>query len=471
MTKIKECPKLQILDNQEKTKIHQCSLRILEEIGIKLENAEALKLLKASGGSVSANSERVFLPEKIIQKCLTTVPQKILLFNRSGEPALNLESGQTYFGTGSDCIFTVDLETHQRRRATKRDVGQISRLCDSLQHIDFVMSMGNPVDVPSSQVYVSEFIEMVTNTIKPIVFTADGPEDIYKIWQIASIIAGGKEKLRKSPFLLNYSEPISPLLFPEKSMDKLLFCAEKGIPVAYIPSANAGGGGPVTLAGAIALANAETLAGLVLSQLKREGAPFLYGANVACLDMRDMVVSYGGPEWSLSVAAFSDMARFYGLPVWGFAGATDAKMVDAQAGAEAMLSIYTALLCGNTLTHDVGYLESGLTSSMEMILLADELIGMVKYVVKGIEVDENTLAFEAIKEVLPGKGFLGSVHTLNNWRTALYRPRLLDRKRHDSWLAEGGMDMFKRLNNEVKKIIKQHTPNPLPPKVKDKINR
>ena len=157
-------------------------------------------------------------------------------------------------------------------------------------------------------------------------------------------------------------------------MDKLLFCAEKGIPVTYPPSPNTGGGGPITLAGALALGNAECLAGLVLTQLVRPGTPFLYGMNTAALDMKSAIVSYGAPEWPLGMAAWTDLGRYYGLPVWGVAGATDSKVVDAQAGIEATVTIMTAFLSRCNLDHDVGYIEYGTTSSMEMLVIADEII-------------------------------------------------------------------------------------------------
>jgi trimethylamine--corrinoid protein Co-methyltransferase len=286
---------------------------------------------------------------------------------------------------------------------------------------------------------------------------------------MAVAVAGSDAELRRKPFLLNYSEPISPLRFIAESVQKLLFCAEKGIPVTYAPSPNMGGGGPVTMAGAIALANAETLAGLLLAQLTNPGTPYLYGANVSVLDMRQAVVCYGSPEWPLSMAALTDLARSYGLPAWGYSGATDSKEVDAQAGLEAMLSTCTAFQCRSCLNHDVGYLEFGSTSSMEMITLVDEIISMLKYIDSGVEVNDDTLALESIEHVQPGAGFLADKHTSKHWRKALFLPTLLDRQRFDVWEKAGKPSIQQRLNKKVKSILAEHEPQPLSDAVESEI--
>lgn len=275
-------------------------------------------------------------------------------------------------------------------------------------------------------------------------------------------MAGGETQLREKPFLMLYAEPISPLLYSDESVDKLLFCAEKAIPVAYVPSPNTGGGGPITLAGALALGNAECLAGLVLAQLVRRGTPFLYGMNTAALDMKSAIVSYGSPEWAIGMPAWTDIGRYYNLPVWGVAGATDSKVPDAQAGIEATVTIMNAFLARCNLNHDVGYIEYGSTSSMEMLVVADEIIREVRYLMDGVEVSERTLAREAIHRALPGGGFLADDHTLKNWKWAQWRPSLIDRRRYDNWVAEGSKDMTARANERVRKILAGHQTPALP---------
>ena len=446
-------PVVRMLSDEQQHAIHAASLDILANTGIVMKNERARELLIHAGAW--ERDGRLKIPEWLVRHALACAPSRIGMYNRLGAQTMVLEAGKVYFGSGSDCLFTVDVETGERRRTTADDIFQIARLCDGLEQIDFIMSMGNPSDVPAADGYVHEFIGMLRGSVKPIVYTARDRADIEDIYRIACAVAGGEDALREQPFLMHYSESISPLLYPDESVDKLLFCAEQGIPVTYPPSPNTGGGGPVTLAGALALGNAECLVGLILTQLVRPGTPFLYGMNTAALDMRSAIVSYGAPEWPAGMVACCDLARFYGLPVWGAAGATDSKVVDAQAGLEAAISITFAFLGRCNLVHDVGYIEYGSTSSMEMLVVADEIIRDVRFVMGGVEVSERTLAREAIARATPGGGFLADDHTLESWRWAQFRPSVIDRLRYDAWVEKGRKTMAERANERARQILRE----------------
>jgi trimethylamine--corrinoid protein Co-methyltransferase len=216
------------------------------------------------------------------------------------------------------------------------------------------------------------------------------------------------------------------------------------------------------LAGAIALGNAECLLGLIITQLINPGAPFLYGMNTAALDMKSTIVSYGSPEWSMGMGAWCELARYYNLPVWGYGGATDSKVVDTQAGIEATFSIMNAFLTRCTLVHDVAYIEYGSTSSMEMLVIADEIISMTRFWMDGVKVDQNTLALDVIHRANPGAGFLADDHTMDNFRTSQWHPDLMDRKRYESWQKSGSKDMFTRANERARKLLAEHQVPPLP---------
>jgi len=453
-------PTIRMLSDEQVEAIHHTSLDILSQTGIVMKNAVGRELLLDAGAWES--EQRLKVPPLLVMDAIASAPPRIPMFNRLGELTMPLEANKVFFGPGSDCPFTIDLETGQRRQATAEDVRRIAKLCDGLGQIDFVMSMGTPSDVPPLDHYLHSFINMIRGSVKPNVYTANNREDMEAIYRIACAVAGGETELREKPFLLHYAEPISPLLFNDESVDKLLFCAEKGIPVTYLPSPNTGGGGPITLAGALALGNAECLAGLALSQLVRPGTPFLYGMNTAALDMKSAIVSYGSPEWPLGMAACADLARYYDLPVWGTAGATDSKVVDAQAGIEATVSVMTAFLTRCNLVHDVGYIEYGTTSSMEMLVVVDEIIRDARYVMGGVEVSERTLAREAIHRARPGGGFLADDHTLDNWKWAQWQPALIDRMRYDRWVEKGRQDMAARANERARQILAEHEAPPLP---------
>ena len=456
-------PRLRVLNREQALTIHTAALEILEKVGFEMEHAGALEMLIDAGCKISEGN-RLKLPAHLVEAALNSAPKRIVLYDQRGNEAMSLVDGNYFYGTGSDATFTLDLETGQRRRVVLQDVTNFARLVDGLEHIAFVMSMGNPENVPVENIYIHVFVEMVKNTNKPIVFIADSGRDISKIHQIACQVMGGEEELRSKPFLLSYSEAISPLRFPENIMEKLIFCARKRIPICLPSGSNAGGGAPVTLAGALALGIAENMVGLVVHQLAGKGAPFLFGPNVSTLDMKSTVVSYGCPEWSLTQAALADMRdEIYGLPIWAYAGASDAKVMDAQAGAEAMFSIISSMLSRCNVIHDVGFLEYGNTSSLEMVVMANELIAMSQFFTEGIKVNQETLALEAIERVAggePGSIFLMDDHTFENFMKAQFLPVILDRSRYDSWKEAGATDLYQRCNMEAKRILSEHQVEP-----------
>jgi trimethylamine--corrinoid protein Co-methyltransferase len=453
-------PFVRMISEQQVREIHYATLEILSHSGVKMQDPRGRELLLEAGAWESG--ERIKIPENLVTDAIDQAPSRIPMYDRLGNPTMPLELGKVFFGTGSDTTFTLDPDTGERRRSLAQDVKNMAVVADALENIDFVMSMANPSDVPTDDLYIHAFMNMLRGSVKPNVYTAKNRKDMEDIYRIAAAAVGGETELREKPILLHYAEPISPLYIIEESLQKHIFCAEKGIPAAYIPSPNTGGGGPITVAGAVALGNAESLLGLIITQLVRPGAPFLYGMNTAALDMKSTIVSYGSPEWSIGMGAWCDMARFYNLPVWGYGGATDSKVVDAQAGIESTFSIMSAFLSRCTLVHDVAYIEYGSTSSMEMMVIADEIIRMTRFFMEGVKVDQNTLALDAIDRVTPGGGFLADDHTMTNFRTAQWLPDLIDRSRYDAWEKAGSKDMFTRANERARKILAEHQVPSLP---------
>lgn len=453
-------PHIRVLSDGQMRDIHFAALEILERTGVEVRHPRAVSLLREAGARVDGDWVRI--PGHLVERAVRSAPERVVLSKRTGERAMMLEEGRVFFGTGSDTPNTIDLDARERRPARVEDVERFARLCDALPNLDFVMSMGAPSDAPPESVFVHAFAAMVAGTSKPIVFTAHDTDDMEDIYEIAVAAVGGEEALRAGPFLIHYSEPISPLIHTPAGLAKLIWCAERGIPVAYVSGASAGATAPVTLAGACALTNAECLSGLVIHQLVAPGAPFIYGANVSVIDMATTAYVYGGPEFSLTNAAFADLARWYRLPSWGLAGASDAKTLDAQAGLEAMCSISTAILARGNLVHDVGYLESGLTSSLEMVAISDEIIAMLALLYRGLPTDPERLALEVVDAVGPGRQFLDTDHTLRYFRTDHFLPRLLDRSNFGRWQQLGSLDLADRANQFVSRVLAAHTPAPLP---------
>lgn len=448
------------LSDEQVREIHYATLEILSQTGVDMQDPQGREILLEAGAWESEG--RLKIPERLVTDAIDKAPSRIPMHDRLGNLTMPLELGKVFFGAGSDTTFTLDVQTGERRRTTAQDVGDIALVCDALDNIDFIMSMGNPSDVPPDDLYIYEFVGMIRGSVKPNVYTAKDRADVEDIYRIATAVAGGEDALREKPFFLLYAEPISPLMIIEESLQKLIFCAEKGVPSGYIPSPNTGGGGPITLAGALALGNAECLVGLVIAQLLNPGTPYIYGMNTAAMDMKTTIISYGSPEWPLGMMAQMDLARYYNLPAWSAAGATDSKVVDAQAGIEMTFSILANFLARATLVHDVGYIEYGSTSSMEALVIADEIIRQTRFLVEGVEVSPRTLALDATARVRPGGGYLADDHTLENWRWAQWHADLIDRERYDGWVEKGSKDMFARANERAKKILEEHEVAPLP---------
>jgi len=324
------------------------------------------------------------------------------------------------------------------------------------------MSMGIATDVPTNKSYVHQFEAMLLNTTKPIVFTAGNISDIREIHEMACLAAGGEGKLREHKSLILYDEPISPLQHSLEGLDKLLFCAEKHIPVIYAPAVMLGATGPVTLAGSIAQANAEILSGLVIHQLKSRGAPFIAGGGAPPMDMRTMVCSYGAPERDLTCTSLVAMARYYDLPVFTTAGCSDAQVFDQQAGLEMGFNLLISGLAGGNLIHDIGYLGIGMTASLEAIALCNDGIGMVRRLLRGIDVNDSTLALDVIEEVGPGGNFIAEEHTAENCRSMIWTPELLNRIDYDNWKSIGATTYGERANQKVRDILDNHKIPQLP---------
>jgi len=437
--------------------IHQASLEILRRTGVRVYEPEALDLLAAAGCVISQDN-LVRFPAAVVEEALLYAPKRIVLCDRAGTPRLFLEDRHTYFGTGSDLPNVLDLETGERRAARLSDVADAARLADYLPNLDFVMSMALPSDVPSKTSDRKSFLAMLTNTVKPIVFTAWDENGLADIIRMAERVAGGAAELALKPFLLAYLEPTSPLQHSASAVRKLLAMADHGLPCVYAPGPLEGASAPVTSAGSLVMANAEVLSGLTIAQLRRKGTPFVWGSGAGPLDMRTMVGSYGAPEFMLHCMGMAELAHYYyHLPVWGFSGCSDSKLPDIQAGIESALWILWTALSGANLVHDIGYLESGLTCSYEMMVICDEIISCVRRLMGGIVLSPETLALDVTHEVGPGGDYLSTDHTLNYFRE-VWSPRLFDRRTYHAWLAAGRPTAIQSARELARHILATHRP-------------
>ncbi|MCI0519146.1 MAG: trimethylamine methyltransferase family protein, partial [Chloroflexi bacterium] len=437
--------------------IHAASLEILERLGVRVHLPEAAALLRKGGAQVS-DEGHVRLPARLVEWALRAVPSEVTLYNRLGEAAMPLSGERCFFGPGSDTLNLIDHRTSQRRKPRLSDVGEGARLCDALKHIDFVMSMCLPADVEATIADTYQTEALLINTVKPILLVSYGVEGLVDAVEMAEAVLGGAEALRQRPLLSCYINVVSGAVHNAEGLQKLLFLADKGLPIIYIPGSNAGVTSPATLPGAIALDNAGGLLGLTLAQLRREGAPYIVSAmDPAALDMRTMVSPYAYAERGV----IRSVAQRYGLPAFALAGVTDAKLVDQQAAAEAALTLMAEVLMGGNLIHDLGYLESGLTFSFAQLAICDQIVDWIKAFYRPVEVNAASLALDVIEQVGPGGQYLKHRHTRQNYRQH-WVPDLFERSVFGDWEAKGALTLGERAAARVEQILQSHTTPPLP---------
>jgi trimethylamine--corrinoid protein Co-methyltransferase len=454
-------PQLTLLNRARIEELHSAATAIIGNTGLNVHHDELRRRL-ADNGAKLGEGARVFLPSAMVEQAMSTAKKNVVVHDRLGRPVMPLGPHQIYFGTGSDLITTWDLDSGQRRNSKLEDVARSARLCDALDEIDFVMSFALPSDVPNETAEPQQYYTILKNTTKPIIMTSfSGLKAFEGIHEMACVIAGGDEAFRKRPNYILYGQFVSPLQHDQQAVERLIFCAEKEIPLIYIPTIMQSASGPITLAGSLALAAAESLAGLVMHQIVNPGAPFIFGACVSKLDMSTMLFPYGSPEWRLNDLVMAELSRYYGLPVFGTAGASDSKIVDAQTGLEYMGSLLIASLAGTNLIHDVGYLESGLTGSLESIVLGADAIRWVKQFNGGMKVTDDTLALNVIDEIGPAGNFLSHDHTLEHLREDMWLPLSINHDNYDTWAAKGGKDYVTRARERARALIDSHQPQPI----------
>ena len=450
--RIQAQPSLRFTDEEGVRALHRAALRILERTGVVIHHEGVVEMLAEAGCQV-ADTKRVRIPEHLVEEAIRSTPKSVAVYNRKGDPALLLEGRRSYWGTGSDTPFTLDYKTGQRRRTNLEDIEHFAVVVDALNNMDFLMCMGVAHELSPAIADKHHFVTMVSNTIKPVVFTASSVENLSDIYQMACDIAGGREALEAKPFIILYTEPQAPLIHPGDSLEKMLFAVEHGIPVIYSAATTAGQNGPVTLAGSVALAAARNLSGFAIAQLRSPGARMITTLHASSMDPRNASHTYASPEHVIGQGLSRDLLAHYGIPTFGRAGCTESKVLDQQAAFEAGYEILVQALCGENLIHDVGYMEAGMTSSLESLVMCHEFIGVAKRVVAGCEISEEALALDLIDQVGPEGHFMAEDHTVRRIRDEFRMPELFDRANFDAWMLEGGVPVGDRIEERIMHIL------------------
>ncbi len=462
-----QSPQFSILSQSQIRDLHLAALELLRHTGVRFYHPGAIEMLKEAGAFIS-DGNLIKFPARMVEDAIASAPKRVIMCDRDGKARVFLEGEKVNFGTGSDCINLLDHETGEHRKFSSADIINGYHLCDALDNIDFVMSIGIPMDEEPEIAYDLQMALMLEHTIKPLVFVTNDRSSCQRAIDMAAAVAGGYEALREQQHILLYSEPSSPLQQSETAIDKLMLMAAYELPVVHSPAPLMGGTGPITMASGLALSLAEIFSSLVVHQLSKPGAPYIFGAGLHHMDMKAAQICYASPEFQLTKAAIAQLGRYYGLPTWGYAGCTDSKVMDEQAALESMLSVMMANFSGANLIHDVGYMESGLTCSFEMIVLTDELISLSDHMMKGIQINSDTLMLDEIDGVGPGGHFLDTGKTLKHFKDFWY-PSLLDRSIRSTWLEAGSKTLGERLTAKTREIIKEYQPKALDPEKKARV--
>lgn len=449
-------PTFQFLNGEQRAAIAAAAVELLQRTGVRLTEPNAQRLLDRAGARV--DGDRVRIPQQLVEDAIRSAPGEITIYARDGTPAMRLGGTSAHFGAHTDAPQVLDAYTGERRPCLEADVAHHARLIDALPRISYTTASGLVADRPAEMGDRVSLANCLINSIKPVLAMPVTHQALAASHQMADLAAGGA--LRDKPLLIVYAEPVSPLVHPDESIRKLLYCAEHGLPLVYSGFAAMGGTAPQSPATIVAQLCAETLSGLVVHQLKRPGAPYIFGGMASIMDMKTTIFAYGAPEFQRGNTLLAEMAHHFGLPNFGTAGTSDSQVFDGQAVLEATSSCLMAALAGANLIHDVGLLGNATVVVPEMIVATNEAIDMIQHLLGDLAVDES-LVLDIIDEVGVGGEFVTHPHTLRHFRDVWY-PELLYRGGARAWQDGDSATFEQRVNARTRELLEEHQPPALP---------
>ena len=439
-------------------KVHQTVMRIIEEVGFEVNSEIALGIFKEAGVWVDWEKHRVRLPQDKAMELIKMAPSEIRLCGQDEKHDIFLGGNRVYAGTGGTALYMYEPDSDQRRLATLEDLKNIAKLVDQLENIHLFMLPTYPSELPVEQVDVNRFFAGLDNTTKHIMGGVYTLEGVKQVIRMAEVVAGSKEALRQRPLISMVTCNISPMKMDGHYGDLVVSIAKSGIPLVCPAEPLCGATSPVTLAGNLVIQTVDSLLGVMLTQIVNPGTPVIFGSVATNTDLGDLKYLAGSVEMGLLNAAGAQMAQFYQLPFYATGGMTDSKVLDAQSGYESAITNLLCALAGANFIHDAaGLMEFALTMSYEKLVIDNEILGMVMRAVEGIRVDDETLAFDLIKEVGPGGNFITAKHTRHFMRSEQYQPLLSDRNWREKWETEGSKVAWERATETVQRIIANPT--------------
>ena len=454
--------RLNLLSRDGIERIHYAALDILEHTGMAVRSEKGQKILREAGCDVDKKSAVVKFPPSLVEECTRINDRVVTFYGRTRKHDARLDFDHVHVCSDGNGTDAMDFETRERRPSRKSDIAKSAFIADALKGHGINWPNVTSQDVPQRTRHIHDLQASLENTEKHITIATDT-----SVWEVEDVLdraaaaAGGTEELRRRPLISSIHTSFSPLQIEGESLDAGLRIAEENIPICFYVMPGPGSTGPATLAGSVALAIAEVLGGNTIFQLHRRGTPLVFSCGIANLDMKSSTRAGGSPEHGLTSAAYAQMAHHYGFPalVGGFV--TTSKEPDEQAAYEKFASAVTPILAGADMIAGIGLIEDCRTIWLEQLVIDDEMSRIIGRMAQGVEVNDETLALDVIHKVGIGKDYLSQRHTLEHYKTEHFVPIVTDRSSFDTWMAKGSKNLLTRAQEEVQRIFKEHTVEPV----------
>lgn len=455
-------PRIRWFRKEDRDKIVEEAIDILERIGVFVENDEAIELLDGAGAKVEASTGRVLIPAPLIESALRSAPERIQVFDRFGQMTMDLGEDRVHFNPGSAALRVFDYALGKARTPVTSDVVAFSRLTDALPNYAAQSTGVIPGDVPEDLADRYRVHIGLLSSQKPIVTGTFEKRSFRVMHEMLSAVRGDAEKLREKPLAIFDCCPSPPLMWSDLTAQALIDCARAGIPAELVSMPLTGATSPVTLAGAITQHCAENLSGITIHQLAQAGAPIIYGGSPAFFDMRKGTTPMGAVETQMIDGGYAEIGKHLGVPTHAYLGMSDSKMVDFQAGMESAMGATLAAVSGVNNVSGPGMHDFESCQSLEKLVLDHEICGLVLRLAAGIELRDDPIAMPVLEEGLVSKEFLSLDHTAKWFRQEGYYPSdVIDRATLGEWEAAGAKDSATRASERVLSILTHHEPKPL----------
>lgn len=451
---------LEILGRAGRERIDSAAKSILGRTGVLVPHEEMCRLFANAGANVDHACGRVRIPPKLVDQCVAQSGKTFTIYGRDRTRTAAFGVGRRSYNSIAGEAYWVD-RTGTRRFASLDDVVEAAKLGDVLSMINIVGAMSDPHELNVAHRVVDVAAALLRTTTKPITFWFHDRASAAFVIELFTAVCGSTDELRRFPPAYPFLEPISPLRFNTNGIDLLFETCKVPLPVPVGPMVQAGMSGPATLAGTVAQETAEILAGICLVQLIRPGTPICFGGIPHAFDMRTTQLIFSGPEQGVMAVACTEMGKHYGLPVYINVGLTDSKTVDAQSGLEAGATLLMGALTGADIFGHMGIAGVDQAADLEMLVWQNEVIEYVERMLRGLDINDDTLALDLIGEVGPGGTFIDKVHTAEHFREEFWRPTLLDREYWPAWEAAGRPDTRRRVREKADALLASYRPAPL----------